>query len=157
MDRPTRTDSGYASHRIRSGPEANNVDPHFTTSELTSSHGRHPAIKRTQRQDNMRLQTEASHLREISSLVQRMVATQEQCSLCGSESSASEHSITPSESEDDVASIASPKHEAPSRRHNLPYRRSTEVLKGRPGVNKDVRMRKSRSRMNMNANGARRT
>lgn len=154
--RPKRADSGYESQRSSFAQEEASTNSRVSSLQVSQPHSRQPSVKRAQRQDSMRLQTEASHLREISSLVQRMVDTRDQCSLCRPTSSHSECSITPSESEDDVVSIASNRMESTSRRHNLPYRRSTEVLKGRPGVTKDVRMRKSRSRMNMNANGGRR-
>ena len=154
--RPKRTDSGYSSQRSSFAQEESSTNTRISSPQLLQPNSRQPSTTRAQRQDSTRLQTESSHLREISSLVQRMVDTRDQCSLCRPTSSHSEHSVTPSESEDDVGSMASSRMESTTRRHHLPYKRSTEVLKGRPGVSKDVRMRKSRSRMNMNANGVRR-
>ena len=152
-----RADSGYGSQRSSFSQENSNENSHATSSQTIQPNTHHPVIKRTQRQDNLRLQTDSSHLREISSLVQKMVDNGEQCSLCEPTSSHRERSITPCESDDEVTLMGSSQYEASSRRHNLPYRRSTEVLKGRPGVTKDVRMRKSRSRINMTATGARRS
>ena len=150
-----RTDSGYESQRSSFAREEANLDPYFSSLQPGQPHSIQLSTKRTQRQDSMRLQTETFHLREISTLVQRMVDDRDQCALCRPTSSHSDPS-THSESEDDIASIGSNRFDLAPRRHNLPYKRSSEVLKGRPGVTKDVRMRKSRSRLNINANGARR-
>ncbi|KAF2234384.1 hypothetical protein EV356DRAFT_501950 [Viridothelium virens] len=155
--RTVRADSGYESQRSSIAQEESNVASRVSSLQVPQSSSRQPSVKRAQRQDSIRLQTETSHLREISSLVQRMVDSGDQCSLCRPTSSHSERSNTPPEDDDDVVSMGLNTHESAARRHNLPYRRSNEVLRGRPGVTKDVRMRKSRSRLNMNANNMRRS
>ncbi|KAI9703038.1 MAG: hypothetical protein M1820_006029 [Bogoriella megaspora] len=144
-----RADSGYNSERSSFSEADTNLSTHLSNLQLSESPSHIPSLKRSQRQDSTRMQTDDFHLREISTLVQRMVDNSEQCTLCRPSTSHSERSETPEEETDEgLLPIGENESERPAKRPQLQFRRSCEALRARPGVSKGIRMRKSRSRLN---------
>ncbi|OCL12233.1 hypothetical protein AOQ84DRAFT_352621 [Glonium stellatum] len=103
-----------------------------------------PAAIRQQRQANMRLQCSASHAKDISSLVERMVNSGDQCVICTPRESRS--AILPAASgfeEDDYASVRRSTN-ADGTTFTLRYRRSGEILSNQACVSKNIRLRKKK-------------
>jgi hypothetical protein len=108
--------------------------PHLTlsTSRLNS------ATLRMQRQANVRMQTSSSHIRDISSLVEKMVEAEYQCNVC-------EHklSMPPSPtSEDEGISVEYNPPKPTTKHHSIPFYRAGDRLDGCTRVSKNARMRK---------------
>ena len=105
-----------------------------------------PAAIRQQRQANMRLQCSASHARDISSLVERMVNNGEQCVICTPRASRS--GLLPAKSdfeEDDYASVKQSTH-SDGTTYALKYRRSGDILSNQACVSKNIRLRRKKVR-----------
>ena len=103
-----------------------------------------PAAIRQQRQANVRLQCSASHARDITSLVERMVNDGEQCVICAPRPSRS--GLLPAKSdfeEDDYASVKQSTH-SDGTTYALKYRRSGDVLSNQACVSKNIRLRKKK-------------
>jgi len=97
---------------------------------------------RSQRQAHTRLQCQPAHRREINSLVDRMVATGEQCFICSP--SAEDYASTPSvdEEADDMGDLDFRQPDRPGQ--TLSYRRSSDFSKTPNYVAKSIRVRKAR-------------
>ena len=103
-----------------------------------------PAAIRQQRQANVLLQCNASHARDISSLVERMVDNGEQCVISAPRPLRS--GLLPAKSdfeEDDYASIKRSTH-SDGTTYALKYRRSGDVLSNQACVSKNIRLRKKK-------------
>ncbi|KAF2713683.1 hypothetical protein K504DRAFT_462192 [Pleomassaria siparia CBS 279.74] len=98
------------------------------------------ASLRKQRQANTRMQCSPSHLDDISSLVQRMIETGDQCRICQHKSQTRSNAST----SDDDEGVDMDFHPAPQEAHtpNRKIRRSGERLSGGTAVSKNVRMRR---------------
>lgn len=118
------------------------------SSQYTSYTSLSPAAIRLQRQANMRLQCSATHVKDISSLVERMVERGEQCMICsppGPKGRLSSTSSGAKEDEDVRTGIRrSSTSELPT--YTLKYRRSGELLSSQACVSKSVRLRKKKYR-----------
>lgn len=117
-----------------------NSDRHLSYASLS------PAAIRQQRQANVQLQCSASHARDISSLVERMVNDGEQCVVCAPRASRS--GLLPAKSdfeEDDYASVKRSTH-SDGTTYTLKYRRSGDVLSSQACVSKNIRLRKKKAR-----------
>lgn len=130
---PQEVDSAYSSRR---------------TSYAHIYNGLSPAALRLQRQANVRLQCNTSHVKDISSLVERMMAEGEQCRICTRPRSKDGLSATSSDDEDERAE---PRRSSSSDNpaFTLKYRRSGERLGGQACVSKTVRLRKIKSRRSL--------
>lgn len=105
----------------------------LSTSRLNS------ATLRMQRQANVRMQSSLSHIRDISTLVEKMVAAEDQCNVC-------EHkpSMPPSPTSEDEGigmehTVANTKV---AYRHSIPFFRAGDRLDGCTRVSKNARMRR---------------
>lgn len=98
------------------------------------------ATIRSQRQANTRLQCDPSHAREISSLVERMIASGDQCLVCSPDSYVS----SPQPDDEGVADMSDGDNMAHGRSsHTLSYRRSSDFGSSHY-VTKKIRVRKDR-------------
>ncbi|KAF2017650.1 hypothetical protein BU24DRAFT_420691 [Aaosphaeria arxii CBS 175.79] len=104
------------------------------------------AVLRMQRQSNMRLQCSSSHVKDISKLVEKMVADEEQCSVYDASRSSlslspvSSRSSSTSSSEDEAIGMDYSQDHIPL--HALHFRRSSDRLPGTTSITKNIRMRK---------------
>jgi hypothetical protein len=117
-----------------------NSDRHLSYASLS------PTAIRQQRQANVQLQCSASHARDISSLVEKMVNDGEQCVVCAPRASRS--GLLPAKSdfeEDDYASVKRSTH-SDGTTYALKYRRSGDVLSNQACVSKNIRLRKKKVR-----------
>jgi len=122
------------------GTDPENSNRHLSYASLS------PAAIRQQRQANMRLQCSASHARDISSLVERMVNNGEQCVICVPRASRS--GLLPAMSdfeEDDYASVKQSTR-SDGTTYTLKYRRSGDVLSNQACVYKNIRLRQKKIR-----------
>jgi len=134
-DRYTQdVDSAYSSRR--------------TSYVHVSYNGLSPAAIRLQRQTNVRLQCNTSHVKDISSLVERMMDKGEQCRICTRPRS--KDSLSATSSDDDEGHTKSRQSSISERPTvTLKYRRSGERLSGQTCVSKSVRLRKTKSRKSL--------
>lgn len=109
--------------------------PSSSTNRLNS------AALRMQRQANVRMQSSPSHIKDISSLVEKMIAVEDQCNVCHRKPRAPP---SPKLSDDDDEGVnmdytPSPKEEL---RYLLPMYRAADRVEGTTRVSKKPRMRK---------------
>lgn len=96
------------------------------------------ATLRMQRQASVRMQSSASHIKDISTLVEKMVQTEDQCTICDHKPAS-----LPSPTSDDEGismeyTVLNPKVEF----HSLYYYRAGDRAEGCARVSKSARMRK---------------
>lgn len=96
------------------------------------------ATLRMQRQANVRMQSSAAHIKDISTLVERMVETGDQCTVCDPKPA-----TPPSPTSDDEGismeyNVSNPKLEFRS----IPYYRAGDRVEGYARVTKHARMRR---------------
>lgn len=108
--------------------------------QLTLSTARLNSVTlRMQRQANVRMQSSASHIKDISTLVQRMVETGDQCTVC-------DHKPTtpPSPTSDDDEGISMEYSVSNARLEfrSIPYYRAGDRVEGCARVTKHARMRR---------------
>jgi hypothetical protein len=107
-----------------------------------------PASLRRQRQANTRMQCSASHVKDISILVQKMIQAGDQCHVCEpksrtpSNSSSSASSSASSIEDEGVDMDYSPPSPYEDQLYTLKFRRSGDHIAGSATVSKSIRMRK---------------
>jgi hypothetical protein len=105
----------------------------LSTSRLNS------ATLRMQRQANVRMQSSSSHIKDISSLVEKMVDTKDQCNVY-------EHKPTlppsPTSEDEGISMDYTIANSPPVLRSSIPYYRAGDRLDGCARVSKQARMRK---------------
>jgi hypothetical protein len=98
------------------------------------------ATVRSQRQANTRLQCQPSHAHEISTLVERMIASGEQCLIC----SPVPQQAPPAQDEDEGIYMGDSEYLQSSDSQTLSYRRSSDFGATQSYVPKSIRVRKAR-------------
>ncbi|KAF2812971.1 uncharacterized protein BDZ99DRAFT_460299 [Mytilinidion resinicola] len=149
---PNYEPTSYFDAPTSTKPYAHDVDSAYSSRRPSyaqaSYNGLSPAAIRLQRQANVRLQCNTSHVKDISSLVERMMDKGEQCRICTRPRSNAGLSATSSDEEEDTG-IESRRSSAATLA--LKYRRSGERLGGQACVSKSVRLRKKKSRKSLPA------
>jgi hypothetical protein len=95
---------------------------------------------RSQRQANTRLQCQPSHARDISTLVERMIASGEQCLIC----SPAQDEEPPTQEEDEGIYMGESDYQQAVAAQTLNYRRSSDFSSAQSYVTKSIRVRKSK-------------
>ncbi|KAF2493967.1 hypothetical protein BU16DRAFT_528137 [Lophium mytilinum] len=147
---PNYESTSFYDTPITNDPYARDVDSAYSSRRPSyaqvSYNGLSPAAIRLQRQANVRLQCNTSHMKDISSLVERMMDKGEQCRICTRTRSSDGLSTTSSDEELDTG-VESRRPSASAL--TLKYRRSGERLGGQACVSKSVRLRKKKSRKSL--------
>lgn len=101
------------------------------------------ATLRRQRQANTRMQCSASHVKDISNLVQKMITAGDQCHVCEPKPrTPSDSSYASSMDDEGVDMDYSPPSPYADELHTLKFRRSGDHIVGSATVSKSIRMRK---------------
>lgn len=99
------------------------------------------ATLRMQRQANVRLQSSATHVKDIASLVEKMIEVEDQCTVCTRKSKAP--SPTPSLEQDEGVSMDYTPSAKEEMHSMLPFYRAGDRIDGSTRVTKRPRMRRS--------------
>jgi hypothetical protein len=95
---------------------------------------------RSQRQSNTRLQCQPSHVHDISTLVERMIASGEQCLIC----SPVPAQTSPAHDEDEGIYMGDSEYQHSTDGQGLSYRRSSDFGAAQSYVSKSIRVRKAK-------------
>lgn len=109
----------------------------------------HQSTVRSQRQYNSRLQCQAAHARHLSSLLERMMDSGEQCSICTASRRQEQSAPAPNWEEDETLGdeLDEDYSQGPGALSRLNYRRSTDLSANQQGyVSKPIRVRKKKNR-----------
>ncbi|KAF2107529.1 hypothetical protein BDV96DRAFT_588884 [Lophiotrema nucula] len=118
----------------------------LSSSQLSSYESMSPAELRMRRQANTRMQCDASHVKDITNLVKKMIEDGDQCHICDPKSRTSSRASSSSSADEDEDEGVDMDYIPPSDQdlplYSVKFRRSGDRVVGHAAVMKSVRMRK---------------